>query len=280
MRTIEWHEKATYLLIALSTLLLAGIPSAGQVAASSEQATFYCSDSDGYLECSQEYYSTAHIVSLGYVYSSDSELFIGQRYKTYHSANWFDIWRGGLFFDTSSLPDDAAITSATLSLYGSANWSHTDFLINVVDGSVLASSLESPDYYDLESQTISGGSFDTSGFSTSDYNDIPLNETGMGWISTTRLSKFGLRSSRDISATAPTTDPSVMRNEFVTIYGSEGGQAYQPKLVVTYTVTPTPPVGGEARPVNKLAILAPWISLAVIVGATSLLVLRPRRAQS
>ena len=41
-----------------------------------------------------------------------------------------------------------------------------------------------------------------------------------------------------------------------------------------------PPVGGEAYPVNKLAILAPWIALlgAIIAGTT--IVLRRRRADT
>ena len=45
------------------------------------------------------------------------------------------------------------------------------------------------------------------------------------------------------------------------------------------TPYPPPPVGGEAYPVNKLAILAPWIALvmAIIAGAT--VVWRRRRAQ-
>jgi hypothetical protein len=41
---------------------------------------------------------------------------------------------------------------------------------------------------------------------------------------------------------------------------------------------PTPPVGGTAYPINKLAILAPWIALAAAIAGVSLLVLRRRRA--
>jgi parallel beta-helix repeat protein len=44
---------------------------------------------------------------------------------------------------------------------------------------------------------------------------------------------------------------------------------------------PPPPVGGEAYPVNKLAILAPWIAVAVLLaGGISWYVLRRRKAQS
>jgi hypothetical protein len=38
-------------------------------------------------------------------------------------------------------------------------------------------------------------------------------------------------------------------------------------------------LGGEAHPVNKLAILAPWIALAAaIIAGASLVMLRRRRA--
>lgn len=41
-----------------------------------------------------------------------------------------------------------------------------------------------------------------------------------------------------------------------------------------------PSVGGSAYPTNKLLLVLPWIGLAAIAGATSLLVLRRRRVQS
>jgi hypothetical protein len=43
---------------------------------------------------------------------------------------------------------------------------------------------------------------------------------------------------------------------------------------------PPPPVGGEARPVNKPAVLAPWIALCAVIMAGAGIVLRRRRAQS
>ena len=43
---------------------------------------------------------------------------------------------------------------------------------------------------------------------------------------------------------------------------------------------PAAPVGGEAYPVNKLAILAPWIALAAVIIAGATIFMRRRRAQS
>ena len=48
---------------------------------------------------------------------------------------------------------------------------------------------------------------------------------------------------------------------------------------ITLASPDSPPVGGEAYPVNKLLVLAPWIALAAaIIAGASLLVLRRRRA--
>jgi len=74
----------------------------------------------------------------------------------------------------------------------------------VVNGTGLGDPLVDTDYGYLGSQNVSGGAFDTIGFNISGYNDIPLNEKGMGWISKTGTTKLGLRSSRDSDAIAPT----------------------------------------------------------------------------
>jgi len=261
-----------YLLIALALVLCLGLLVVPQTAASPDEATFYSANLDGYLsEPSGQWfdYSAAHAASPGQVNSDDYRLPVGQEL----GGNGYSIFRGAVFFDTSSLPDDSIITSATLSLYGQYNNSTTDFQITVVDGSLLHEPLEGADYGYLRNQTVSGGTFDTAGFSTIGHNNIPLNETGMGWISKTGITKFGLRSSSEIAATAPDGA------EFVYVYTREytGGNQYWPKLVVTHT---TPIVGGEAYPVNKLTIVAPWIGLCAVIAVGASIAMRRRRAQS
>jgi hypothetical protein len=50
---------------------------------------------------------------------------------------------------------------------------------------------------------------------------------------------------------------------------------------VAIVVSPAPPVGGEAYPVSRISVLAPWIAVAVLLaGGTSWYVLRRRRARS
>lgn len=65
-------------------------------------------------------------------------------------------------------------------------------------------------------------------------------------------------------------------------WDDEGGSAAGQTYLLFGTPPPNPPsVGGTAYPINKLAILAPWIALfaAIMVGA-SLVWLRRRRAQT
>jgi len=282
MRKTKWYQKPIYLLFVLALALPSGLLVVPETAASPDQATFYSNHSDGYLSYSEcaffgRDYLAVQQEPTGLVSANSTELRVGQAYSLdpFLGPCW-GVYRGALFFNTSSLPDDATITSATLSLYGLADYSYTDFLITVVDGSVLHEPLQDFDYGYLWSQIVSGGVFDTSGFSTIGYNHIPLNATGMGWISRTGITKFGLRSSRDITATAPGVD------EYVEIFAREEGTGRAPKLVVTYTtVPPPPPVGGEAYPVSKMSLLAPWIAVTVVLaGGTIWYVLRRRRAQS
>jgi hypothetical protein len=50
------------------------------------------------------------------------------------------------------------------------------------------------------------------------------------------------------------------------------------EVAIDIVVTPAPPVGGEAYPVSKLSLLAPWLAVAALLaGGISWLTLRRRR---
>jgi len=52
------------------------------------------------------------------------------------------------------------------------------------------------------------------------------------------------------------------------------------EVAIDIIVTPEPPpVGGEAYPVSKAAVLAPWIALAAVLIAGGIIFIR-RKAQS
>jgi hypothetical protein len=248
------------MVVVLCALLLFGAlaiadVSLGQQKALAYEATFYSTVSDGFLEKGNSSYSAAHDAAhADWVRSSFPVIAIGQGSVGNRS---YYIQRGALFFDTSSLPDTAVITAATLSLYGYFDESETDFDITVVDGSLLNDPLVSLDYSDLLIQTTSGGILNTAGFSTSGYNDIPLNTVGIGWISKTGMTQFGLRSSSDITATTP------VDMEQVGVHPSDpnGGVGYRPRLAVTYEYElPSP---------SPVPTLSQWgmIGMAIVLAA-------------
>jgi hypothetical protein len=132
-----------------------------------------------------------------------------------------------LFFNTSSLPANANITNATLSLYKWTDSSSTDFDIIVQNGQPtyphdpLQSSDFNKNYY-----SGNGGSLNTLNF-VDGRNNISL--TNYNWIKKEGITKLCLRSGREINGTAPTG------NEHITVYSSEkGAPTYAPRLIVIY----------------------------------------------
>lgn len=166
----------------------------------------------------------------------------------------YGVVRSFVFFDTSSLPDDAVITSATLSLYCISKDNDVDFdvVIQIGENSDFPHDpLENGDYY-YGHWLDNGGSINTSNIVVSAYNDITLTDNANeNWIIRTGTTKFCLRSSRDIDNVAP-ADPN---QETVYFYGENTtGTPYPPKLVVSF-LPPTQPTlyspadgGAEANP--------------------------------
>jgi len=146
-------------------------------------------------------------------------------------ANWYKWHRGYVIFDTTLIPDDKDILSATLYLYGEQDASTTDFSVVIQSGQ--------PTYphdplvlgdYNKSNYSGDGGSLNTSSFTTSGYNSISLNETGIAWINKTGTTKFCLRGSQDIAHT-----PAAGQAQYVRFYSQEyDGTSRDPYLVITY----------------------------------------------
>lgn len=191
-------------------------------------STFYSSSSDGYLlSYSSPYDNTENTAD---IVNTTDKIAIGQKLF----ASEYSIFRGYLYFDTSALTSDVTVTGATLSLYGQSDYSITDFDLTV-EQDMPTYPHDPLELYDFDKTlydtTGSGGSLTTAGFSTSGYNNITLNATGISWINRTGYTKFCIRSSRDISATQPTG------YEYVWIHSYNDGINYAPKLTLTYTVS-------------------------------------------
>ena len=187
------------------------------LAATATYSSFYIQSNAVYL--------TAHdAVNAGTTYAGTASIDVGQ----YEGNGSYDVHRGGLFFNTSSIPSDAAIVSATLSLYDDGDFSQVDFNLTIVNGSALSNPAVAADYGALLAATASAGSKNTSTWALAAYNDITLNATGLGYITKAGTTKLALRSSREISSSVPasTTD------EFVLFIGAS--TANPAKLTISY----------------------------------------------
>lgn len=227
------RQKLTYRIVHLNgdTYLLSGLKISDLNAMAfpvviDPTLTVLSSSSDGYLYRHDTSYSAAWNASSSNGPSGILDIIIGQKKQTLT----YYIYRGFVYFNTSALTKSAVIDAATLSLYKSSDSSTTDFLITAQNGQPTYphDPLQSSDY-NRNYYTGNGGILSTSGFGNG-YNNIPLNSNGIGWINKSSWTKLCLRSSRDINGTAPTG------NEYVTVYASEQGNGYEPKLVITYRV--------------------------------------------
>lgn len=154
------------------------------------------------------------------------------------AGTWQQINRGISLFDTSSLGASATVVSATYSLYGRDAQSGISGQSAVVDRPTTSSqtSLTTSDYNlaNWASSMQSDTTIATTGWSTSGYNDFPLNATGVGNINTTGITYLGIRLSGDFN----NIEPSFVSNQSgnADAKGAEAaGTSQDPKLTITYT---------------------------------------------
>jgi hypothetical protein len=170
-------------------------------------------------------------------------------------SNMYDqMDRGVLLFDTSSIPDDATISSATLSLY--VNYKNNGLAQSIgVTSSEPASNtnLVASDWTTDFGSTRFATDVSVGSLTTNAYNDFALNNDGEAAISLDGVTKFAVRMSCDIDDTAPTWVNSA--NSVVTFSFAESGASTAPKLTVTYESATGSAVwtGSALRDMNFLA---------------------------
>jgi hypothetical protein len=187
------RQKLTYRIIHLNgnTYLLAGLKVTDLSAMMfpvviDPTLTVYSTSSDGYIYNSGTNYNTVRTASSGTINSSGTFITIGQKkVQTIPSPTYY-IYRGFVFFNTSSLPSNAYLDSATLSLYEKDDYSTTDFDITIQNGQPIFphSPMQSGDY-NKNFYSGNGGTYNTSGFH-SGYNNMSL--TNLNWITKDRKS--------------------------------------------------------------------------------------------
>ena len=150
----------------------------------------------------------------------------------WNTSGLYYVWRAFPYFDTASIPVDATIKSANISIYITSDNSTTDFNVTLQTAFSQAmphEPVETTDFY-YNYYTGNGGSRNTSTITGVGYWNITLNSDGLSWIRKAGQghTKLVMRSSRDVDNIAPTD------YEYIIINTYEAGEAYAPKLVVTY----------------------------------------------
>lgn len=192
---------------------------------------FQSTSTDGwiYLEAINSY-ANVHNAVIGMISTGDTMMPVGQEYDM--ATGRYGCLRAGVFFDASSIPDDASLNIGTLGLYFADVNSILDFNVTIQNGMPNSPHmpLEARDYYYCN-YSGSGGSKNTSTMwgHQFEYININLNSTGLGWINKTGYTKLLLRSSRDINSRAP-----VDEGEYIYFGTQEDGHAAW--LNVSYTV--------------------------------------------
>lgn len=190
---------------------------------------------DGYSRYSHGTYSTCQSSSTGNSTDASSDSLWFQ--NTRHSSLYY-VSRIFALFDTSTIGSDT-ISSGSLSLYYKSTHGDSGDESSVVVSSTPASNTAIVHGDFDQVGTTEFGSINLTDWSTSagDENSHTLNASGLAHINKSGVSKFGVRTSGDISATSPGTSNAYNRAE---CYGAENASGYDPKLVVIHSAGAAP----------------------------------------
>lgn len=150
--------------------------------------------------------------------------------EAYKSGSVYYIDRTFLLFDTSSIPNSATITAATLALYKNATAISNDDSSSacLVSSSPATNTDIITDDYDQVGTTRFANDVTYASMSINNWFTFTLNATGLAAISKTGVTKFAVRDKRDLDNTAPTGINSIICN-------SADAGSNKPTLTVTYS---------------------------------------------
>lgn len=156
---------------------------------------------------------------------------------TIRTSSFYTIDRMFVLFDTSSLTSAATISSGTFSIFitGTSNLDNdgTDD-VNLITTTPASNTVLANGDYNQVGSTLQASAIDITSISISAYLDFPLNGTGLGNISKTGITKFGVREGHDLDNLPP------IDTSRVTASTAEAtGTSQDPKLVVVYTLPAT-----------------------------------------
>ncbi len=212
-----------------------------------DSAAYYSGVGDGWLFY---YWTSSYTVARNSsVSNTGSSTHISVQIGQCGPPSHFRVYRTFFPVDTSGLGAGAEVLTATFGMYGCADASNDDFDYSLVQTTQAGvTELINEDYDQcgtLNNPVLGADVINSSTFTTSDYNILTLNATGLGWIDKTGWTKLGVRSKEDYyGAGSEPTD-----YEFVEAFTSEeAGTDKDPKLVVTGTgFGPPPPAAGHGK---------------------------------
>lgn len=164
--------------------------------------------------------------------------------RSYTDSLWRNTARSFYLFDSSSIPDTDTIDSATFSVYvtakdtGGGDFTDEIAMVDVTPASNTA--IVATDYVN-SGTTKQATNLTIASITTSAYNDWTLNSTGLGNISKTSITKFGLRQEDDRANTEPTADATDQISSIRADYVDQTGTSSDPKLVVVHSVAAVTP---------------------------------------
>lgn len=224
----------------LGKLLIVLVPLpwlAASVGAVEVDPDYYGDVADGYITGTSAVYATAHSTSTA-CDDTGTTAKVGQ----YGGAGAYSIYRSGLMFDASAIPDTATITDTDIFICADANYSTTDFdiMIRKVAWSGDFCDDQESNYDDALGGTYEATFRDTTlGWNSGTYYSRDINN---GYVSKTGDTTCVLVSSLDDASTPP--GPGV--SEYV-LWRTADYSGSDPYLTVTYTNILVKTVNGLAR---------------------------------
>jgi len=188
------------------------------------ESTFYSSTSDGYIQCESATWSGSRDAGTGTVKVDNGESFASAMATTWSTlAHTYTITRSFFYFDTSSLPDNATITSVTLSLYKSE---YGESYVSAQKGTQ-ADTLVLADF-----DSFTGSEYGHAVWTGSAYKSITFNAQGLSDINKTGTTKICTREYNHDYLNVD-SGGSLYRNG--AYYSEYSGTVADPKLVITWT---------------------------------------------
>ena len=185
---------------------------------------------DGTMLKEDANYTTAHdAVAADSVTNDAGVMAVGQANQAEGFPEDFLIWRAYLEIDTTLLLSTQSVVSGVLALHVDGTFVvDNDWVLQAVPATGVGQPVDASDYWDMLSNTeVLAQATIPAGTYTDRWLILTLTASGIAALVAEGITKMGLRSSKDISATSPGNDPA---EEYFELHGS--GTALGPRLIL------------------------------------------------